>query len=260
VLSQADEPVATFLDRAGACGVTHMSGTPSHWRRALMSSVAERISPRYIRLSGEIADQAILNNLATAFPAAAISHAFASTEAGVAFDVRDGLAGFPAALVGRQGAQVEIHVRNGSLHIRSSRTASRYLGDHGGLMDAERFVDTGDIVELRNGRYHFAGRREGVINVGGQKVHPEEIETVINQLGGVQMARVRAHPSPITGSLVVADVVLRASVRQESFEAIKADILAACRAALPAHKVPAMLRTVSYLDISQSGKLARRNA
>ncbi len=48
------------------------------------------------------------------------------------------------------------------------------------------------MVELRDGRYHFVGRREGVINVGGQKVHPEEVEAVINRHPGVRMARVRA--------------------------------------------------------------------
>ena len=58
------------------------------------------ISPRYVRLSGEIADQAILDGLRAVFPQAGIGHAYASTEAGVAFDVNDGLAGFPAAYVG----------------------------------------------------------------------------------------------------------------------------------------------------------------
>src|SRR5271163_1774470 len=62
LLSSAQEPVGEFLARAGALGVTHISGTPSHWRRALMSSSAHLISPEYIRLSGEIADQSILNH------------------------------------------------------------------------------------------------------------------------------------------------------------------------------------------------------
>jgi acyl-CoA synthetase (AMP-forming)/AMP-acid ligase II len=260
VLSQADEPVAGFLQRAGESGVTHISGTPSHWRRALMSSAIDRIGPRYVRLSGEIADQAILNNLAAAFPAAAIVHAFASTEAGLAFDVSDGLAGFPAALIGEPRATAELRIENGSLRIRSPRTASRYLGDRGTLRTEDGFVDTGDMIETRGQRCHFAGRREGVINVGGQKVHPEEVEAVINQLAGVTMARVRDRRSPITGSLVVADIVLEPSVGQESIEAIKAAILAACRAALPAHKVPAMLQVVPSLGIAESGKMVRRHA
>lgn len=260
VLSQADEAVAAFLIRAGTCGVTHMSGTPSHWRRALMSSAVEYISPRYVRLSGEVADQAILNNLAAAFPTAGIAHAFASTEAGVAFDVRDGLAGFPAALIGQPGAKADMRVEDGSLRIRSARTASRYLGDRGVLADADGFVDTGDMIEQRGERYHFVGRREGVINVGGQKVHPEEVEAVINQHPDVRMARVRGRPNPITGALVVADIVVQAAAGQDSFETIKAEILAACRAVLPAHKVPAMLRAVTSLDIAESGKLVRRHA
>ena len=98
VLSSAGEPVADYLARLAAHGVTHLSGTPSHWRRALMSPAPATIAPQYVRLSGEIADQAILDSLRASFPQAAIGHAFASTEAGVAFDVNDGLAGFPAAL------------------------------------------------------------------------------------------------------------------------------------------------------------------
>ena len=99
-----------------------------------------------------------------------------------------------------------------------------------------------------------------MINVGGQKVHPEEVEAVINRVPSVQMARVRAQRSPITGALVVADIVLQPSAAGQSFERIKAEIVAACRAALPAHKVPAMLRAVASLDIAASGKLVRRHA
>ena len=260
VLSQNNEPVASFLTRAGESGVTHISGTPSHWRRALMSPATASISPRYVRLSGEVADQPILNRLAATYPAASITHAFASTEAGVAFDVSDGLAGFPAALIGQAGAKADLRVQNGSLRIRSARTARRYLGDHATLADADGFVDTGDMVTLQGNRYYFAGRREGVINVGGQKVHPEEVEAVINQHPSVRMARVHGRPSPITGTLVVADIVVRRSAQPDCFNAISAEILAACRAALPPHKVPAMLRPVAALDIAASGKLVRTRA
>ena len=65
-----------------------------------MSPLARAITPRYVRPSGEIVDQAILNTLRSFYPQAAIGHAFASTEAGVGFEVNDGLEGFPASLVG----------------------------------------------------------------------------------------------------------------------------------------------------------------
>lgn len=257
LLSNALEPVGDFLARAGTRGVSHISGTPSHWRRALMSAVIDRIAPRYVRLSGEIADQAILDHLRDAFPAADIAHAFASTEAGVAFDVGDGLTGFPAAYLGPRGA-VEMRVREGSLRIRSSRNSLGYLGEAVAQpFDDQGYVDTGDIVELRDGRYHFVGRQGGVINIGGQKVHPEEIEAVINRHPEVQMSRVMARKNPITGAIVVADVVVTAE--HAALDAVKGQILAACRGTLARYKVPAAIRFVPAIEVAASGKLARAN-
>jgi hypothetical protein len=82
-LSGAGEPVEDHLRRLAAHRVTHVSGTPSHWRRVLMSGAAGAIAPRHVRLSGEIADQAILDQLRATYPEARIGHAYASTEAGV---------------------------------------------------------------------------------------------------------------------------------------------------------------------------------
>jgi len=260
VLPSAGESTADFLARAGARGVTHISGTPSHWRRALMSPSASSIAPRYVRLSGEIADQPILDHLGSFYPDALVAHAFASSEAGVAFEVRDGLAGFPASLIGQPSGDVQLKVTEGSLRIRSSRIASRYVGHDGRpIQDAEGFVDTGDVVELRGDRYCFVGRRDGVINVGGMKVHPEEVEAVINRHPLVRMSLVRARKNPITGGLVVADVVPKAEQDFTSEQAgtLEAEILQLCRHALPRHKVPAAIRLVSALAVGASGKLIR---
>jgi acyl-coenzyme A synthetase/AMP-(fatty) acid ligase len=259
VLSSADEATGDFLARAAGHTVTHISGTPSHWRRALMSPSAHRIDPEYVRLSGEIADQGILNQLRSTYPLARIAHAFASTEAGLAFDVDDGAAGFPASAI-RETPGVEMKVIYGSLRIRSGRTASCYLGeDAPALMDAEGFVDTCDLLELRDGRYHFVGRRDGMINVGGMKVHPEEVEAVINRHPGVQMSLVRAKKNPITGSLVVADVVLRGAPEnsRERVDELQDDILHFCRQTLSSHKVPAAINVVATLRVAESGKLVR---
>ncbi len=258
MLSSAGEPVASFLGRAGTREVTHISGTPSHWRRALMSQSARRMASRYVRLSGEIADQAILDHLRAVYPNADVAHAFASTEAGVAFDVGDGLAGFPARLIDEPGADVEMLVEDGSLRIRSSRTAHRYLGGVAeSLRGPDSFVDTGDMVELRDGRYHFVGRRGGIINIGGLKVHPEEVEAVINRPPSVRMSLVKARKSPITGAIVVADIVVEAATGVPETEGLKNEILDACRQALARHKVPTVIHFVPALDISASGKLAR---
>ncbi|HLX45966.1 MAG TPA: long-chain fatty acid--CoA ligase [Bryobacteraceae bacterium] len=255
VLSSPDESIADFMTRVGSHGVTHISGTPSHWRKALMSPAADKMSPKYVRLSGEISDQAILDNLQSFYPQAGVAHAFASTEAGLAFDVRDGLAGFPANLVGATNGDVEMKIVDDALQIRSSRTAERYLGPQT-LKDADGFVNTGDMLELRGDRYHFVGRRDGVINVGGLKVHPEEVEAVINRHPKVRISVVRTRKSPITGALVVADVVLSAPANGQARQ-LETEILDLCRGELARHKVPASIRFVTDLPVAATGKVAR---
>ena len=261
VLSDAGESVADHVARLHAGGVTHISGTPSHWRKVLMSGAAANFSPRYVRLSGEIADQAVLDGLARTFPHASIGHAYASTEAGVGFAVDDGREGFPADLIGQNRDGVEMKVVDGSLRIRSHRTARAYIGAGAPpLADAEGFVDTGDMIELRGERYHFVGRRGGIINIGGLKVHPEEIESAINRHGCVRMSRARSRRSPITGSVVVADVVLADGTAAGRHETIRTEILGRCKDSLAAHKVPAVIRFVEPLDVTAAGKLARADA
>jgi acyl-coenzyme A synthetase/AMP-(fatty) acid ligase len=267
VLSSAKESPAEFLGRAGLCGVTHISGTPSHWRRALMSSAAHLIAPAYVRLSGEIADQAVLNHLHEVYPHANIGHAFATTEAGVVFAVNDHLMGFPASAI--EGTpDVAMKIEDRSLRVRSSRTAQGYLVYQDGasqcvpVADAEGFVNTGDVIELREGRYHFVGRGDGMINVGGMKVYPEEVEAILNGHPRVQVSLVRTRKNPITGALVVADVVLKDSdsPAADDMRALHSDILRFCRETLPPHKVPAAINFVPTLAVAETGKLIRRHA
>jgi len=264
VLSEGAEGVTDFLTRAAAVGITHISGTPSHWRRALMSGAAATIAPRYVRLSGEISDQAVLDALRAAYPRAIVAHAFASTEAGVAFEVRDGRAGFPAELLDASGP-VELRIVEETLRIRSAGTAQRYLGEGvDPLCGAEGFVDTGDRVEARDGRCYFVGRRGGVINVGGLKVHPEEVEAVLNAHPWVRISLVHARSNPITGAIVAADVVLADAARgageRPPASALTHELTESCRRRLAPHKVPALIRFVPVLEMSASGKLVRPGA
>src|SRR5947208_71460 len=222
-----------------------------------------RHATEWILLTGEIADQASLDHLRACYPDARIAHAFASTEAGVAFDVGDGRAGFPASLIGPQSGSTELRVENGSLRIRSTRTATRYLGDQAEtLRDADGFVDTADMLERRGDRYYFVGRRGGIINVGGLKVHPEEVEAVINAHPRVRMSLVRTRKNPITGALVVADVVLNAEADAANGRALELEqeIMRRCREVLPRHKVPAAINFVPGLTVNATGKLVRRDA
>jgi len=178
----------------------------------------------------------------------------------LAFEVNDGLMGFPADVLA-QNPCVEMKVEGGTLRIRSDRTAARYLGrESQPLKDGEGYVDTGDLLELRAGRYYFIGREDGTINVGGLKVHPEEVEAVINRHPRVSMSLVRMKKSPITGAIVIADVVLKAQSVPDGASAMQRDIMQFCRGELALHKVPAAINFVPALAVAETGKLIRRHA
>jgi acyl-coenzyme A synthetase/AMP-(fatty) acid ligase len=255
MLGTEGESLSSLLARLGDAKISHISGTPTHWRKVLISGEGARIDPEYVRLSGEIADNAILDALRALYPRARIEHAYASTEAGVVFVVGDGEAGFPASWIGSHGL-VQSKIVDGTIHVRSSRCGRGFLGkDSGALTDRDGFVDTGDMVERRDDRYYFVGRRGGIINVGGVKVHPEEVETTLNAHEIVRASRVFARTSPITGAVVFADVVLREDCMADA--ASERALLAACRERLAPHMVPAGLRFVADLPMTKGGKLAR---
>jgi non-ribosomal peptide synthetase component F len=111
VLSSPQEGTGAFLSRLAAAGATHLAGTPSHWRGALLAPEINALAPRYARLSGEVADQGVLDRLKALFPEAAVVHAYASTEGGVGFEVVDGLEGFPASLLSAPSRGVEMMIK-----------------------------------------------------------------------------------------------------------------------------------------------------
>jgi len=157
---------------------------------------------------------------------------------------------------------VQIKIDEGSLRIRSARSAVRLAGEeHSTIADDDGFVDTGDMVERRGDRYYFLGRRSGIINVGGLKVYPEEVEAAINAHPQVRMSMVRSRKSPLTGSLVAADVVLKGepdpSGAGGGIVDVTREILQICHDSLAPHKIPATIRFVPGLEIAAAGKLAR---
>jgi acyl-coenzyme A synthetase/AMP-(fatty) acid ligase len=118
------------------------------------------------------------------------------------------------------------------------------------------------MLELRDGRYYFIGRKDGVINVGGMKVYPEEVEAVINRHPRVRASLVRTRKNPITGALVVAEVVLKTEADRlnENSRQLETEILQLCRETLSRHKVPAAIRLVPSVAVSASGKMVRCHA
>ena len=175
VLSSAGEPVPDHLARLGGHGVTHLSGTPSQWRRALMMMPANQaIAPRYVRLSGEIADRGgcsmqLARGVSRAQPPGMLMPRPGSRRRG-----STSTTAWPAfrpniSAPVRNGVDT-MKILDGTLRIRSSGAAKGYVGGEWPLLDAAGF--------RRFRRHHRAARasvfispaaRAASINIGGLK-------------------------------------------------------------------------------------------
>lgn len=213
--------------------ITHLSGTPTFWRAFLMALGPAELPLAVVTLGGEAPDQALLDLLHAKFPAARLRHLYATTELGTVFSVADGCAGFPAdwlktdlAITDQETLAVR---RDGVLH------------------------ETGDRVALVGDRVLFRGRLDAMVNIGGVKIWPEEVEAHLLQLPQLRDALVTTKPNPITGSILIADLVLADPASQtESEPLIKAHL-----ALLPRAARPAMIRYKTALPTGQTGKKLR---
>ena len=174
---------------------------------------------------------------------------------GVGFSVTDGHEGFPKSFLDDDLPNIKIKIDSKGLLWIAPGKQDQYYVSKTDMYDKEGYINTGDLVELRDDRVYFLGRDSGAINVGGNKVQPEEVESKLLGSGLISAAYVYAMKNPLMGSLVCADVVLI----DNSFDKkeAKTEILKYCRENLEGFKVPAILKFINELKTTQSGKLKR---
>lgn len=236
-------------------GVTHVSATPTYWRFVLADMRADGLpapTPRQVTMGGEAVPGPLLDALREAFPEAAISQIYGSTEVGTTSSTADDAAGLPASVLERgPDAPVRLMVRDGEMWIKSTIGMLGYYGEP--PVDEDEWRPTGDLVEVVGDRVHFRGRASEVINVGGVKVHPLPIEERVSSVDGVDMARVYGRPNPMTGTIVALEVVPSPGADPV---ALKQALRAACSDLLPA----AQPRSITFVDdiTTAGGKILRR--
>ena len=140
----------------------------------------------------------------------------------------------------------------GELLVRPPRMAAGYAGGASlaDRVDAEGYVRTGDHARLdAEGFVWIEGRTSDLINRGGNKVFPEQVEEVLRLVPGVDDVAVVARRDDRLGEVPVAVVVGSASDE---------DLAAACRAELAPYKVPVAFTRTASLPRNEIGKLLRR--
>lgn len=232
-----------------------ISATPTMFRKLLMGSNFSDLDLKQITLGGEISDQKLLDMLKNLFPAARITQVYASTEAGVGFAVNDGFAGFPESFLGENLKGVKIKISNDNILMLKNSKSNDIKGNNFSIpRDQDNFIESGDVVEYKNGRYFFLGRSNGAINVGGNKVHPEEIENVINELSEIEMVSVFSKKNPILGNIVAAKIVPSGNFDEKKLKLL---ISSHCKKTLDDYKVPITIKIVQTIEVNKSGKMLR---
>jgi acyl-CoA synthetase (AMP-forming)/AMP-acid ligase II len=127
------------------------------------------------------------------------------------------------------------------LQIRATSAMLGYLNAPSPFTD-DGWFQTGDAVEVDGEYVRILGRRSELINVGGEKVYPAEVEGVLQLMEGVEDVTVIGERHPITGQIVTAKVKL--STRETAAE-FRARMRSFCQARLPRFKIPQKVMLMS---------------
>lgn len=152
------------------------------------------------------------------------------------------------------GEGFETKIVDGRLFIKASSAMLGYLNAPNPF-DADGFFDTGDLAEVDGEWIRILGRKSEIINVGGNKVFPLEVENALLALSNVEDVAVHGEPNPITGQVVVATIRL---TEPEEAVAFKTRMKLFCADKLAGYKVPVKVRFVDTLH-SERFKKVRKN-
>ena len=169
------------------------------WRNFDLSSV------RLITYGTEMMSEATLDRIKEAFPSARIKQTYGLSELGV---LRSKTVEESSTWLKIGGKGFETKIIDGVLWIRSEANMVGYLNAPNPF-DEDGWMSTGDKVEVKDDLIRFLGRESEIINVGGQKVFPIEVETVLMQADNILEATAYGVDHRLLGKMVEARVSLK---------------------------------------------------
>lgn len=233
VYSQRREVVVSKLK---SYGVTHLSATPTYYRLLLPIDFTVN-SMKRITSGGERFDSELMSNVLNAFPDARVVNIYASTEAGTILKSQGD--------VFEIGDKSRLKIEGDRLLIHSSIVGmSKSMGE---------WYDTGDIVEVLSDnplKFRIKYRDNELVNIGGYKVNPNEVEDHIKTFPNVLQVSVYGTANSITGNILVADVVATEAVSEKMIRGYLAN-------RLQSYKIPRIINFVESLTMTRTGKLKK---
>ncbi len=221
--------------------ITHLSATPTFYRLFLDNKTVYP-SIRQVSSGGEKLDQNLKAKMAKAFPNARIRNIYASTEAGSLFASEGDVFCIPPRL----SQFVKIEEQELILHrsIMGESSKFEFIND---------WYYSGDLVEILESfpelKFRFLHRKNEMINVGGYKVNPTEVEEELLKIATIHAARVYGKSNSVLGNILCADVIN--SVLSER------EIRGILAGRLQQFKIPRIINFVESMETTRTGKIKR---
>jgi acyl-CoA synthetase (AMP-forming)/AMP-acid ligase II len=237
VVTVADRSVPNICAAIEKYKVELLPATPSFLTLMMASKLQNQYdltSLTRITYGTEVMPQLTLDRLKKAFPNVVLQQTYGLSEVGV-LRSQSREDGSLWVRIGGDGFQTKIV--NDVLWVKSDYAMVGYLNAPS-QFDAEGWFNTQDQVEVDGEYFRILGRVTDLINVGGQKVYPTEVENIILEMHNIQDVAVFGEKHALLGQTVVAKVILE---REESVESVKKRVRLACLDKLAAFKVPSKI-------------------
>jgi acyl-CoA synthetase (AMP-forming)/AMP-acid ligase II len=234
VVTVADRSVSSICAAIERHRVQLLPATPS-FLTLLMASNAHRehdlSSLTRITYGTEVMPQSTLDRVRAAFPGVVLQQTYGLSEVGV---LRSESRPDGSLWMRIGGDGFRTRVVDGVLWIKSDFAMVGYLNAPSEF-DAHGWFNTHDQVEVDGEWFRVLGRVTDLINVGGQKVYPAEVEGVVLEVDNVHDVAVHGEEHALLGQVVVATIVLD---RPEPVDGVKKRVRQACAGRLANYKVP----------------------
>ncbi len=211
-----------------------LPATPTFLNMLLISRAYETFdmsSLKLITYGAEPMPETTLASLKSIFPDLELRQTYGMIELGV---MRAKSKASDSLWVKLGGEGYDTRVVDGILQIKAESAMLGYLNAPSPFTD-DGFMITGDLVEQDGEYFRILGRKSDLINVGGQKVYPSEVETVILEIPGIIDAVVYGERHMLTGKIVCADISVSGNYDEA---AIRQKVKRHCHAKLQPFMVP----------------------
>ena len=206
-------------------------------------------SLRMITYGTETMPEGLLGRLKAVFSKVRFLQTFGTSETGIAATSSKSSS---STFMKIDDENLEYKIVDNELWLRSKTQILGYLNRSMESFTNDGWFKTGDLVELDNeGFIKIIGRNKEIINVGGQKVLPSEVESVLLGMDEIEDCLVYGEQNAITGQSVSCDVVLKSGVEADGFKIL---VRKFCKDKLDNFKIPTRVNVVQKTEFTERFK------